>query len=194
LAGEVAEMQPEIVAAFIGVGGAVLASAISYQLGKRQSVDQDLRDRRIEVTTEVLSKIHEISTGFEDIEKTPFYWDDEQRNRLYAEVSRRVDELANYYASNKPWLPEEARTIVEACIADIRGWGDSDKGWEQISDHLQIRHGGFDQKFRNWGGWSPTLIKETADNLRKRRDDLDRYFSSSVLDTHRPWWRRFFGR
>jgi hypothetical protein len=185
-------MEPEIIAAFIGVGGAVLASVISYRLGKRQSVDQDLRDRRIEVATTVLSKIHEISTGFEDINKTPF---DDQRNRHYEEVSRRVDELANYYASNKLWLPEEARTIVEACIADIRGRRGSDEAFPRVSwePTVAVQFRGFDEAFRDFG-WSSWLIQDTTDKLRKRRDDLDRYFSSSVLGTQRPWWRRIFGR
>jgi hypothetical protein len=167
-------MQPEIVAALIGVGGVVFGSLISYQLGKRQSVDQDLRARRIETTTTVRSKIHEMNASMETIlmmHQAGYY---EQRDSAYVKISHEVDDLADYYRSNKPWLPEEVRPIVEACIGAVH--------------HLRGAIGP-----TSMAKWEEERMRPIAGELHARLDDLDRHVSR-ILGTLRPYWPGIFRR
>jgi hypothetical protein len=173
---EVALVQPEIIAALIGVVGAILSSVISYQLGKRQSVDQDLRAQRIEVTMAIRGKMHEISTALDAIDSMHKIADYESRDRALMEFSRKIDALREYYTSNKPWLSEGARPIVGNCIADglalMRAYGARTNA--------------------RTGLWA-ALIPITAHNSRKRLGELDRHVSSVLGTLRHPWWRRMFG-
>jgi hypothetical protein len=161
LGDEVKPMQPEIVAAWIGVAGVVLGvvlgSVISYRLGKRQSVDQDLRVRRIEATAAVRSKIKEISTGFES---HSVLW--ENRDTLVW----KVDDLADYYQSNKPWLREETRPIIEACIDDLRRFAEAISPTRDLPEIQEYIH---------------MNTKNMANTLRNRLEVLDSRASASFL-------------
>jgi hypothetical protein len=131
--------------------------------------------------------VHEITAGFErmaawDRLGYPDLPDKDLKIRIYRQIYRQVApkirELEHYYASNEPWLTEDAKRILEPCIADGR----------DLADSLDRR--------RNTDDWSDELtdaiVRAGALRFRNHLDILDRYVSG-VLGTQRPWWRRMFG-
>lgn len=185
-------MKTEIVVALIGVGGVILGSVISYQLTERQHVDQDLHARRVEATIRVREMIKAIAVGLERMALLNDMGQYERRDIAYKDIVRQKHlELGEYYGSNKPWLTEEVKRVVEASIDDAYGFS---AGWQSLflERFKETPYNIHPPSFFGYHDQADAAMRRETEDFRIHLDEFDKR-ASSVLGTQRPWWQRIFG-